>query len=64
VQGNIGRCRNRKGCQSQGNQGFFHCCIPFLVKKFKQAGFSKPLSFAFTAEGLGGYMSETIDVPV
>ncbi|EOC23244.1 hypothetical protein NM477_2237 [Neisseria meningitidis NM477] len=64
VQGNVSHCCNRKGCQSQGNQGFFHCCIPFLVKKFKPAGLSKPLSFAFTADVFGDSMSETIDVPV
>lgn len=63
VQGNVSHCCNRKGCQSQGNQGFFHCCIPFLVKKFKRAGPSEPLSFAFTADVFGDSLFETINVP-
>ncbi|EOC62848.1 hypothetical protein NM90_2239 [Neisseria meningitidis NM90] len=29
VQGNVSHCCNRQGSQCQGNQGFFHCCIPF-----------------------------------
>ena len=31
VQSYISHSCNRQSRQSQGNQGFFHCCIPFLL---------------------------------
>ena len=31
VQSHISHSCNRQSCQSQSNQRFFHCCIPFLL---------------------------------
>ena len=35
VQNNFSHSGNRQSSQSQSNQGFFHCCIPFLCRKNK-----------------------------